>query len=388
MTPAEVDALLPFCTTDRQRETLEACRGVTYPVASKSLGIAKRNVERSIHLIRTRAALKGYSPQHDMTRTVPDGYTVRGISTYYNRDGQPTGQWVKSSADDERRMEILREAAAAMAADLPRVDPIKSRPIQSPHLLNLYTLTDCHVGMLAWHKEGGADWDLGIAERTLTGCFEQMIMRSPDADTCVIAQLGDWLHQDGLMPVTPTSGHILDSDGRFSAVVAASIRILRRVIDTALMRHKRVLLLMAEGNHDMASSVWLRHMFMALYEREKRLVVIDCELPYYAYQHGCVMLAWHHGHMKKNQDLPLLFAAQHPKMWGITNKRYCHTGHRHHVEEKEHSGMSVIQHPTLAARDAYAARGGWISERQATAITYHWEFGQVARTTVTPEMLK
>ncbi|WP_217468975.1 hypothetical protein, partial [Paraburkholderia phenoliruptrix] len=77
-----------------------------------------------------------------------------------------------------------------------------------------------------------------------------------------------------------------------------------------------------------------------------------------------------------------------PKVWGDTIKRYCSTGHRHHVEEKEHSGMTVIQHPTLAARDAYAARGGWLSERSATAITYHSQFGQVARNTVVPEMFE
>ena len=49
--------------------------------------------------------------------------------------------------------------------------------------------------------------------------------------------------------------------------------------------------------------------------------------------------------------------------------------------------MTVTQHPTLAARDAYAARGGWIAERHVTSITYHSEFGLVARSIVTPEML-
>ena len=36
-----------------------------------------------------------------------------------------------------------------------------------------------------------------------------------------------------------------------------------------------------------------------------------------------------------------------------------YTGHRHHTHEftKEFSGMTVTQHPTLAARDAYASRG-------------------------------
>lgn len=145
---------------------------------------------------------------------------------------------------------------------------------------------------------------------------------------------------------------------------------------------------MAEGNHDMASSIWLRAMFKALYENEPRVEVIDSELPYYYYEHGSTMLCFHHGHLSKNDALPLLFASQFAPVWGRTTKRYCHTGHRHHTEEKEHSGMTIIQHPTLAARDAYAARGGWISERQATSITYHTKYGQVARNTVTPEMVE
>lgn len=38
-------------------------------------------------------------------------------------------------------------------------------------------------------------------------------------------------------------------------------------------------------------------------------------------------------------------------------------------------------------RDAYATRGGSMSEQQCTAIIYHADFGQVCRKTVTPEML-
>jgi DNA repair exonuclease SbcCD nuclease subunit len=191
-----------------------------------------------------------------------------------------------------------------------------------------------------------------------------------------------------MLPVTPTNGHILDQDGRFSKIVGAALRVLRRIVDFALERHEQVVVLMAEGNHDLASSIWLRAMFKALYENEPRVKVIESELPYYVHQHGETLVAFHHGHMKRNDALPIFFAAQFPKVWGATTKRYAHTGHRHHVEEKEHSGMTVIQHPTIAARDAYAARGGWLSERAAVAITYHSRFGQVARTIVTPDMFE
>jgi hypothetical protein len=317
-----------------------------------------------------------------------EGYLIKGVSTLFDGGGNVRGQWVKTQVDAQRMREIQLATAAAMSADLPRLAPIAMPTGCSDNLCNLYTLTDCHVGMLAWRKEGGSDWDLKIAEKTLMGCFSQMISAAPAARVGVVNQLGDFLHSDGLMPVTPTSGHILDQDGRFSKLVAVAIRVLRQIVDLALQRHEEVHLILAEGNHDMASSVWLRQMFKALYENEPRLTVDDSELPYYVFQHGLTLLAFHHGHLKKNDQLPLLFAAQFPKLWGATTKRYAHCGHRHHVEEKEHSGMTVTQHPTLASRDAYAARGGWLSERQATAITYHKDFGEVARATVCPEMLE
>lgn len=375
--------------TVRQLEYLDAIdKNGSIVRAAKALGVAKGSIDCSLRLLRTKAAKQGYSPEHDMTRTVPDGFKVKGVSTYYNAEGKPAGQWVKSTADQERQAELMRAAFEAMAQELPRVAPAKAPALTHEHLCNSYVMTDCHLGMLAWHKEGGADWDLKIAERTLTGCFEHMVKAAPRASVGIVAQLGDFLHSDGLTAVTPTSGHVLDQDGRFSKIVQAAIRVLRRLVDFALERHDTVIVLMAEGNHDLASSVWLRAMFKALYENEPRVTVIDSEIPYYCHQHGQTMIAFHHGHLKKNDDLPLLFAAQYPKVWGNTLKRYAHSGHRHHAEEKEHSGMMVIQHPTLAARDAYAARGGWLAERQATAMTFHTQFGLVARNTVTPEMLE
>lgn len=384
-----VDPKILEWATETQRRHIEAVlNNGSIQAAGRALKINPSVISRSISAVMGKAAIAGYSPQHDMNKTVPSGYIVKGVSTYYDEDGKPRGQWVKSSLEQNQRELIIREAFESMAQDLPRLKPSKPPKVSVNELCNLYVMTDCHVGMLAWHKESGDDWDLKIAEKTLVGCFEQMVMSSPRASVGVVAQLGDWLHSDGILPVTPTSHNILDQDGRFSKIVQASVRILRHLIDFALSRHDKVVVLMAEGNHDMSSSIWLRTMFNALYEKNKRVEVIDSEMPYYVHQHGQTMLAFHHGHLKKNDHLPLLFASQFPKVWGETAKRYCHTGHRHHVEEKEHNGMTVIQHPTLAARDAYASRGGWVAERQVSAITYHKTFGQVAKITITPEMLE
>lgn len=355
--------------------------------AARALDRPHSTIRAALRRVEGKAAVGGYSPQHGMTHAVPDAFVTKGVSTLYDHAGNIKAQWVKSRLDPEKHAEILRATLAALAEDVSRVAALPAPASTVSSLCNLYTMTDCHMGMLAWHKEGGADWDLTIAERTLTGCFEAMVAAAPAARVGIVNQLGDFLHSDGLMPVTPTSGHIVDQDGRFSKMVGASVRVLRRLVDLALLKHEKVVVLMAEGNHDLASSVWLRVIFGALYENEPRVDVIDSELPYYVYRHGKVMLGFHHGHLSKNGSLPQLFAAQFREIWGQTTKAYIHTGHRHHEEVKEFPGARVIQHPTLSARDAYAARGGWISERQATVFTYHVDHGQVASATVTPEML-
>jgi hypothetical protein len=381
-------ALYEYCTP-RQRECLEAVNThKSVRAAAKALKCNKNQILQALRLTEKKAAIYGYSPQHDLTHAVAPGQRLRGASTLYRRgEAEPVLQWVKSSADAEARDRIIRESVAALMDDVPRAQPVAFSGDTALDLCNVYTLTDCHVGMRAWAKETGAAWDLDIAEATLIGAFQHMVRSSPRADKCVIAQLGDFLHFDSLIAETPGHKHPLDADSRYSKVVRVAIRTLRATVDDALQHHRHVEVLIAEGNHDLAGSVWLRQMFALLYEREPRVTVIDSELPYYVIRHGLTMIGWHHGHLKKFAALPGVFAASFATDWGATTKRYIHTGHMHHRHEIEGSGVTLVQHPTLAARDAYAARGGWISERQVTAITYSARYGEVARNTVTPEML-
>ena len=318
---------------------------------------------------------------------IPEGMLLKGTSTLYDPDGNVKLEWVKTSVDKEEQERLFQEGLDAMKEDLPRLKPIAAPATTIEDLLNLYVITDYHFGMLAWHKEGGADWDAAIAEDILVKSFAAMMKGAPKADVGFICQLGDFLHSDGMVPVTPTAHNVLDQDGRFSKIVAAAIRLLRRIVDMALAKHNKVVVLMGEGNHDIASSIWLRQMFQALYEDDPRVQVDTSELPYYCYQHGKTMLAMHHGHLKKFASLRGTFAAQFPQIWGGTEYRYGHCGHVHHTESKEDMGMTVIQHPTLSAKDAYASRHGWFAERRAACTTYSAKFGQVASNYVRPEML-
>lgn len=390
-TPDQLKELVPFAVTAEQEEMVFDLIKYGGSVAqyAKDSGKASTNVYRSLKRMRARAAKQGHAPEHDMTKTVPDGFAVKGVSTLYDDEGVMRMQWVKTNADKERQFQIMQEAIEEI------VHGIKPKPVNpapggatSPDLLNLYTMTDTHIGMLAWGKETGKDWDLDIAEATLTGCFKDMVDRAPNADTAVIAQLGDWLHYDSLDPMTPTSGHVLDADSRAGKMVAVACRVLEALVDMALEKHEKVVLLVAEGNHDLYGSLWLRTMFRRLYRDNPRVEIVESENPYYTYEWGATMLAWHHGHkMPPGVSIAQYIAAQNREMWGRTEHCVIHMGDKHHKSVKEFAGATVEQHGTLAANDAYAVRGGWKSNQYAEAITYHHKYGEAGRVRTTPTMI-
>jgi len=380
--------LYRYCTP-RQKQVLEAIdRLGSARAASTELGMNIGGASETYVAVKRKAAKFGYSPEHDFTRPVPDGYVAKGVSTYYNAEGKPAGQWVKASLSHEALVDAMREAVEGFKDEIPPVVSIVAPAASEEHLCNLYTFTDYHLGMLAWHQEGGSDWNISIAERTIIAALQQMIEQSPKAHTAVINIQGDFLHTDGKTPVTPASKHVLDADSRFPKIRKSAIRVIRSLVTMSLLRHQEVHLIIAEGNHDEEASGWLADLFSVHYEEEPRVTVNDSVLPFYVFEWGSTMLGIHHGHKVKNESLPLLFAAQFPQQWGRTSRREIHCGHRHHRDEKEYNGVTVVQHPTLAARDAYAARGGWIADRAAWAITYHKKYGAVGRVMITTEMLE
>jgi len=282
---------------------------------------------RSLQRRLKRLALRGHSPDHDMTHTVPDGFKVKGVSTLYNKEGQVSAQRVKSSAEDERRYEMMFGASGGLSEDINQVTIPVSRSIGADDLLNVYTITDFHLGMLSWGEETGEDYDTDIAEKLLVDWFAAAISKSPDAKSCVFAQLGDMMHWDGMDAVTPASKHLLDADTRFARLVRTSIRVIAQVTEMLAAKYQSVYVLHAEGNHDPASSVWLRETFAFRYEHSPGITVETRPDPYYCYEHGNTSLFWHHSHKHRMEGIDSVFVSKFREVFGRTKHSYAHTGH-------------------------------------------------------------
>lgn len=386
----EVDPELRRFASDRDKQVLDAIEQTgSATAAAKVVGMSHQNVYRAVQNLKARAAKYGYSPEADARREAPEGFRLKGKSTYYDRDGKVRGQWVKTQVDADAAAAIVRAFADSLAAQLPRAErvPAPAGPLPKS-LLTLISFFDFHFGMRAWARETGADWDLAIAARIFDRALGAFLDRTPPAATGMLNLGGDFLHYDSMQPVTNRSGHVLDADSRKHKMIEVAVVAIRRAVAQMLLRFDRVILLVEEGNHDEETAVVLQVLLAALYENEPRVEVIVSPLPYYALQHGRMMLCFHHGHLKKIDQLPLLFAAMFREMWGATRIAHIHTGHYHHVYEKEHSGAIVTQHPTLAAPDSHASRGGYVSERAAIAHTYHEDGRLECCTYVSPAMLE
>lgn len=319
---------------------------------------------------------------------VPDGHVIKGISALVNSDGLVTQQWIKTRRDLQDTIEAIKTVVDELKKEIPRVEPTKAPAHTEELLLNQFICTDHHLGMMAWGEEtGGDNYDLKIAEKLLLDWFSAAVAMAPKADTAVFAQLGDFMHHDSLESVTPTHRNVLDTDSRLQKIIRVAIRLIRHIISLLLQHHRHVHVIMASANHDPASSAWLRELLHAMYENEPRVTIDNSPDVYYAYEFGNTALFYHHGHKRKISDVDTVFAGKFREIYGRCEHSYGHIGHLHNDEVRESNLMKIERHRTLAPPDAYASSGGWLSKQDAKVITYHKEYGEVSRITLSPRMV-
>lgn len=324
-------------------------------------------------------ARQGWSPDHDYTKEVPPGFSLRGVSSYYGEDGTLRGQWVKSAADQDHRIQALLDAVEGIAEDFKGLaDPVACPALSDSDLLCVYPLGDPHMGMYAWSEESGENFDLKIAERDLCSAVDHLVSLAPSAKRGALISLGDMFHADGKSGHT-TAGTRVDTDSRWGKVLHVVIRAMRRCIDRMLEKHEEVEVICASGNHDDLTSLVLAVCLAQYYEREPRVKINTSPSKFHWIRFGKCLLGVHHGDTAKNKDLPGIMACDRAKDWGETEHRQWYVGHIHHEVVKEHPGVVVENFRTLAPKDAWHAAQGYRSGRDLRLDIWHKEDGKIQR---------
>lgn len=389
-----IDSNLAAIASPRQLEYLNAkdAHDGSETKAALSLGVNPRTLQRALRALEEAAALKGHAPGHFNNGVAP-GYLMGKVTVQRNAGGEVERTWERQSPDDARDTEICE----ALDRRINQITPIKPSPLPNvlgpTNIMNQVTIADGHVGALAWDKEtGSGDWDLNIARDTLLTGACWLMDNLPAAEDLLLVILGDFTDTDGYAPLTPASKNLLDVDGRYPKIADVGSDVIEGAVLHGLRRYKRVRLVIKPGNHDPLSAWWMRKLFTRIFEHEPRVTVEQSIRPYWAMLFGKTMISTHHGDKARLGELPGIFAADFAQMWGQATYRICHTGHMHHKHFIVHSGveergMMVYQHPTLSARNAWAADKGLAAARELLGHSYHANGAMAQTLHFSPEML-
>jgi len=375
-----IDEGLKEFATERQKEIIDAINEYgSQRKAAQALNVCQGTIQSAYDAVRKRAALHGYSPQHDMLRIVPEPFIVRGHSTLYDADGKPKLQWVKTSLDQDKLTEVIKDFVISLSQDIKGLAPIIEPPkLNQKDILTVIPMGDPHFGLYAWSKDAGDDFDLAIAENLTCGAIDRLIASSPNSETALLLNLGDMFHADNQKNIT-NSGHQLDVDGRWAKVQQIGLRAIIYCLKRLLEKHQKVIFRINKGNHDGHSSYALALMISCYFHNEPRIEVDLSPAVAWYYQFGKVLIGSTHGDTIKGKDMLSIMAADKPSEWGTSKFRYWYVGHVHHKDVKEYHGGIVEYFRTLAARDAWHQGQGYRAGRDMCAIIIHKEYGEIER---------
>lgn len=348
--------------------------------AAKALGCNPSNIRQSIEAVKKKAAIYGFSPEHDMVRPVPETHVAKGVSTYYNKEGKPAGQWVKSSLIEEKREEVVREAIKALADAGKGLAPVIKGPAHTEaDLAAVIPVGDPHFGLYVWAQECGEDFDTDIARKLSLAAVDRLVASSPACSVGVLLLLGDILHANDQTNQTPAHKHQLDVDTRFVRVVRVTVETWRHAILRMKERFGKVVVKLLPGNHD-PTAVWALAYALHAYFSSDPAVEIDLgPSKFWYFKFGKVLIGSTHGDTVKPERLPGIMAADKHQDWGDTRFRYWYTGHIHSKNSIEFPGVQWESFRTLAPADSYAASHGYRSGRDMVLIVHHREHGEIER---------
>lgn len=369
----------PLDPTVRDRGLALYLEGKTLREVSEALGVTLSTV-RSWYYRDAWAQAKDPGHPDVPTAPIPSGHRVKGVSTLVDKDGRTRAQWVKTTAPQEDREAVL----VRLLRDLPEIVPARTAlaPATDPatdDLLAVYPLGDPHFGMLSWGRETGADWDLEIAEDTFLRAIRDLVLRGPRTRRALLVNLGDFFHYDNDAGHTTNGAHALDSDSRPAKVLRVGFRAIVAMTEALAEHHPEVVVDCQIGNHDAHTALMLAIGLGAYFRNAPHVQVLQDPSVRHYHEFGRNLIGTTHGDRAKAQDLAEIMAAERPEAWGRTAHRTWLVGHVHHQTVKEYRGCRVETFRTLAARDSWHARQGYLSGRDLHRILLHREHGEIAR---------
>ena len=254
--------------------------------------------------------------------------------------------------------ERFKEEAAAHA---PRYELVeRDDPAGGREVIAVMALFDLHLGMLAWGKEVGNDYDSEIALQGYAQAVADLLATVKtyrNVKKIVFIGGNDFLHVDQFMDGgkggATTKGTPQDIDSRPFKMFTLARKALVEAVDMC-RAIAPVELRMVPGNHDRDNISKLGEVMAAWYRNDPEVQVFHGprKLQFFNWENVTLMFTHGEEYKRKRDPLPLIMATECPaEMWVASEDglREVLTGHNH-------IRMAGRYHPTSEANESRAVR--------------------------------
>ncbi|WP_298752025.1 hypothetical protein [uncultured Arcobacter sp.] len=350
---------------------------------SEDYDCALTTIQRDIRRAKSAIEAKEYSEQAE-----EDGHFVKAKSTLY-KDGQKVLEWVKTDINKDILHQKVQKAIKELIQEAEGIYepiPYEFKEPANKDLTVFFPIADSHWGMLAHAEETGQDYDLKIAEEWFEKATNYLIETSPNAQECVICDLGDFLHSSN-DENRSRSGHALDTDSRHHKTVKTAFKCMVRLCDKLLKKYEKVHFYSVAGNHSEYANIYLQSYISAWFNKEDRLIVHESPAMQQYHRVGKVILGFTHGHMLKANRAGETFAFDNQEYFSESKFRYFHFGHEHTNKTFESPICVVEHHKNLTPNDSWSASQGYRGYGEVKAILYNSNYGEIGRIIFNTQML-
>ena len=231
-------------------------------------------------------------------------------------------------------------------------------------------LWDAHIGMYAFGKEVGTDYDVNMAYNRCLNSVDDMIakLRLYKISKIWMPLGNDYFHYDNVRQTTSGSDIVMDTDSRFGRVYRAGTGIMEYMVRRAT-ELAPVEVFYVPGNHDVLTSYTLVAWLKAWFRNDPRVTVSMSENPQQIRAHGGTTIMFEHGKNIPPARFPLIFdhwAAKNGIDLNTITYREVQLGHKHEKRVREYqaeiptNGISIITNPALCSNDHFHHTRGFI----------------------------
>ena len=365
------ERLLEFCRNENQTLVYIAYgKNKTVNGAARALGKDVSAVSQTIRSIQAKAAKAGLSENFDARRHVPQGEQVIGRSVFTTDDeGNPI--WLKTKASIEKQQEAFRAYIEGLTSEIKPLPKVKTPKGKfSEDLMSVICIGDAHIGMYAFKPETKhSDFNVNIAARGLRDAIDDLVSRCPPSETGMLVDVGDFMHANSSHGTT-YAGTPLDNDSRYSRVLEIAGEVMQYAVTQMLKNFKRVICVIAKGNHNPDAAVAVQQITNAYFHKNKRVEVLKTFGFFHYVEWKGHLIGVNHGDKIKPQKLVNVMARDMPEAWGrCTGSRMWLTGHYHHQQVLELDGCTVFKMGALPPPDSWHAGSGYGGDGKMQMMT-------------------